>query len=259
MTWFKVDDRLHDHRKARAAGAAAMGLWVLAGSWASANETDGFVPQSVLGRWSSKSRALAKLLCGVGLWAEAESNGEPGYLFHDWDEYQPNSKDLQVKRDAARDRMQRVRANRRARSREQDANVRENNAGTSREVRSTPSRSRPDPSSSSSTPPSSARQAIQDATDATDDETTKILNLIQTECRPTALGPYIRRLIETGDIHLWLDRVRGNTPEAATSPSAFADRATHQYESNPATGDCQRCPLPETHPIHRHLRPVAGQ
>ena len=42
--WFKVDDKLHDHRKARKAGKAAMGVWVLAGSWSMDNETDGFVP-----------------------------------------------------------------------------------------------------------------------------------------------------------------------------------------------------------------------
>lgn len=27
MPWFKVDDRLHDHFKARQAGKAAMGVW----------------------------------------------------------------------------------------------------------------------------------------------------------------------------------------------------------------------------------------
>lgn len=257
MTWFKVDDRLHDHRKARAAGSAAMGLWVLAGSWAAANETDGFVPQSVLSRWSSKARALAKQLCVAGLWSQREQDGEPGYLFHDWDEYQPSRKELQVKRDAARDRMQRVRANRRTRSREQDENVRANASGTSPEVRSTPSRSRPDPSSSSSSP--SPRATIAAVTDATDDETTKVIDLIQTECHPTALGPYIRRLADNGDLPGWLDRVRGGDPTVA--PSAFANRPPHDFEPDPADPlgqTCLHCPLPETSTVHRHLR-VAGQ
>lgn len=30
MPWFKVDDKLHDHHKSRAAKAKAMGVWVMA-------------------------------------------------------------------------------------------------------------------------------------------------------------------------------------------------------------------------------------
>lgn len=41
MSWFKVDDKLHDHRKARKAGKSAMGVWVLAGSWCMSSETAG--------------------------------------------------------------------------------------------------------------------------------------------------------------------------------------------------------------------------
>ena len=35
MTWFKVDDKFHSHRKVAALGAdvAALSLWVVAGSW----------------------------------------------------------------------------------------------------------------------------------------------------------------------------------------------------------------------------------
>ena len=57
MAWFKVDDKLHDHRKARRAGKAAIGVWVLAGSWAMDNLTDGFVPEVVLLRWGTRTDA----------------------------------------------------------------------------------------------------------------------------------------------------------------------------------------------------------
>jgi len=87
MTWFKVDDKLHDHRKARAAGKSAMGVWVLAGSWAADNLTDGFVPVSILPRWGT-SRDAAKL-CDVGLWMPDEQDGEQGWRFHEWEERQP--------------------------------------------------------------------------------------------------------------------------------------------------------------------------
>jgi len=87
MVWFKVDDKLHDHRKARAAGKSAMGVWVLAGSWSGDNLTDGFIPESVLSRWGTK--ADANRLVAVGLWEPAEQDGERGWRFHAWGEFQP--------------------------------------------------------------------------------------------------------------------------------------------------------------------------
>ena len=87
MPWFKVDDKLHDHRKARSAGKSAMGVWVLAGSWSADNLTDGFVPVSILPRWGN-SRDAAKL-CEVGLWHPDTQDGEQGWRFHEWTERQP--------------------------------------------------------------------------------------------------------------------------------------------------------------------------
>ena len=72
MPWFKVDDKLHDHRKSRKAGRSAMGVWVLAGSWSMDNETDGFVPADVLARWGTegllrwKDRRERRLVVAVG-------------------------------------------------------------------------------------------------------------------------------------------------------------------------------------------------
>lgn len=98
MPWFKVDDKLHDHRKARAAGKAAMGVWVLAGSWAGANLTDGFVPADVLSRWGTRRDAEA--LVRVGLWLVDEQDGEPGWRFHGWSDYQPTRAQKEAEREA---------------------------------------------------------------------------------------------------------------------------------------------------------------
>lgn len=96
--WFKVDDKLHDHRKSRKAGKAAMGVWVLAGSWAMDNETDGFIPADVLSRWGTQ--ADARRLIEAGLWREATHKGEPGWRFHDWSRFQPSAAVTAAKRAA---------------------------------------------------------------------------------------------------------------------------------------------------------------
>lgn len=98
MAWFKVDDGLHDHRKARKVrrshlekrrDVAPFGLWVLAGSWAGANGTSGFVPTEILEEWDDDATELAGRLVDAGLWWPTVEDGEPGYGFHDWDERNP--------------------------------------------------------------------------------------------------------------------------------------------------------------------------
>lgn len=96
MSWFKVDDKLHDHRKSRKAGKAAMGVWVLAGSWSMDNDTDGFIPSDVLSRWGTL--ADAKRLIEAGLWREGTHKGEQGWRFHDWSRFQPSAAVTAAKR-----------------------------------------------------------------------------------------------------------------------------------------------------------------
>lgn len=96
MTWFRVDDQLHEHRKARKAGKAAMGVWVLAGSWSMDNETDGFVPEEVLARWGTGSD-VAKLVA-ANLWSPETFQGEKGWRFHDWSFFQPSAAVTAAKR-----------------------------------------------------------------------------------------------------------------------------------------------------------------
>lgn len=112
MPWFKIDDQLHEHRKARAAGRAAMGVWVLAGSYCADNLTDGFVAAGVLPRWGTKADAAR--LVKAGLWHPCEQDGEAGWRFHDWDEFQPSRQQIEADRDAARDRMRKARGAKRS-------------------------------------------------------------------------------------------------------------------------------------------------
>lgn len=94
--WMRVDDGLHAHRKTRAVtkshptksrDAAPMGLWILAGSWAGQNDTNGWVPEDELDRWDSDWRPLVARLVRAGYWWAHERNGEPGYGFNDWHDY----------------------------------------------------------------------------------------------------------------------------------------------------------------------------
>lgn len=98
--WMKVDDGLHAHRKTRAVtkshadknrDAAPMGLWVLAGSWAAQNGTDGWVPEDELDRWDDDWRALTSRLVRAGYWWPTDRDGEAGYGFNDWLDYNPES------------------------------------------------------------------------------------------------------------------------------------------------------------------------
>jgi hypothetical protein len=130
MTWMKVDDSFHSHPKVLATDPAALGLWVIAGSWCGANLTDGFVPDYVLLRLLPGSETLAQKLVTTGLWRRAKG----GYRFHDWSEYNPSAESVRTEREAAKERMRALREKQRAnrdaaaqppdRSPEQQPNVR---------------------------------------------------------------------------------------------------------------------------------------
>lgn len=129
MPWFKVDDSLHAHAKVSKVAAeapAALGLWLLAGSWCSAYLTDGFVPDHKLPGLFPDAAELAPTLVAAGLWRRKRG----GYQFHDWLDYNPTSEAIKADRDAARERMRKLREDRKAAghtgngSGEQQANVR---------------------------------------------------------------------------------------------------------------------------------------
>lgn len=141
MPWFRVDDKLHDHRKTRVAKKAAMGVWVLAGSWAMDHLTDGFVPVSVLSRWGT--RKDAETLVDAELWEPGEQDGEKGWRFRNWSEFQPSKAEVEAERAATRERVKKWRENNRRNGVTPDVT---NDTGTG-DVRSPrPDPTRPDPS-----------------------------------------------------------------------------------------------------------------
>ncbi len=108
MTWFKVDDTLGSHPKARAAGLAAMGLWVVAGAWSSQHLTEGFVPHWYVNSWPSGQKRAANLVQS-GLWIEVDS----GFSFHQWEERNPSKEQVESERAAARERQRKHRESKR--------------------------------------------------------------------------------------------------------------------------------------------------
>lgn len=109
MTWFRVDDQLHGHVKTTDVSAAAMGLWVMAGSWASAQLSDGFVPARVALRLYPEAAELASELVAARLWERATVDGREGWVFHGWAEHQPSAEAVHRERAASRDRQRRAR------------------------------------------------------------------------------------------------------------------------------------------------------
>lgn len=106
MPWFKVDDGFAVHPKALAAGNAACGLWVRAGSWSMQQLTDGFVPEHVLPTLGTKREA--QLLVNAGLWKRAPG----GWTFHEWECRQPSREQVERDRADAAERQRRAREQR---------------------------------------------------------------------------------------------------------------------------------------------------
>ena len=152
MPWFKVDDGLHAHRKVARAGIEAMGLWVVAGSWCADQLTDGFIPDYMARRLDPDFEVHAAALVAAKLWIPGEKDDETGWWFHQWSEEgrQPTAESVNAKRDEARERMAKLRAERAEAAKnkaERSQDVRANTLRTSQEVSSTPTR--PDPTHTS--------------------------------------------------------------------------------------------------------------
>lgn len=103
MPWFAVEDTLAFHRKTLAAGNAAMGLWVRAGSWSMQILTDGEVPADVARTLGTP--AEARRLVAAGLWVPKDD----GYEFHEWSDRQRSRVKVAADREAARVRQERAR------------------------------------------------------------------------------------------------------------------------------------------------------
>ncbi len=104
MPWGKMDDKFHRNAKVRAlrrmkGGREALGSWVYWWSWCLDDPgLSGFVPTEELPAADLKS---AELLVQVGLWERVSD----GFLFHDFDKYNPSRKQVDTKRMADRERI----------------------------------------------------------------------------------------------------------------------------------------------------------
>lgn len=174
MGWVRVSDDFYDHPKFADITPLSWAVWIAGLAYANRNLTDGRIPVSAAQRLCDFSGIaysfagvgnLASMmeddcmplaihdLVMVGLWHENEHEcdmcPQPGprrYIIHDYLEYQPSAQKIGAERQAARNRMARVRANREKGSDE----VRANRDRTSPEVRSTPT---PTPTPSKSPAP----------------------------------------------------------------------------------------------------------
>lgn len=146
IPWFKVDDKLHSHPKAMRAGES-LALWTLAGSWCMDQLMDGFIPSYVALRLLPNAEEHAAKLVSAGLWSLAERDGETGWQFHDWPEYQPTKAQVTADREAAKERQQRARERARE-AREKSQNASRERHGVTNGVTSA-SPTRPDPTRSS--------------------------------------------------------------------------------------------------------------
>ncbi|MEV8239456.1 hypothetical protein AB0O90_04420 [Microbacterium testaceum] len=97
MPWFKVDDglasALRTTRIPRAQRAAAMGLWILAGSWCARELTDGLVPEHMLSELAC-TKKQAEALVAAGYWMPVDG----GWQMVDWAETQPTRAEVEEKR-----------------------------------------------------------------------------------------------------------------------------------------------------------------
>ena len=142
MAWFKVDDKLHSHKKTMKAGEA-MALWVVAGSWCADHLTDGFVPEYVAERLLPDAADMAQRLVDVGLWTPATRDGDTGWQYNDWTEYQPTAGEVEDRR-RKRAEAGRIGGQRSKRQANAQASA-QADASTMSQAKANPDPTRPDP------------------------------------------------------------------------------------------------------------------
>lgn len=89
-----------------------MGLWSLCGSYSMSYKLNGFVPMWYVAGFPNGKKLAAELV-REGLWENAVRNGEDGYQFHDWLDFQPSADEIEAEREASRQRQKAYRAKRR--------------------------------------------------------------------------------------------------------------------------------------------------
>jgi hypothetical protein len=126
MEWIRVDVDILRDPDILAAGRDAFILYVHGLTYAGEQETDGFVPIVIIRAcpWIRSAEASAERLVERGLWAAADD----GYRIRGWSKKQPQGAKAEADREAARERMRRLR--KRRTSGERSPNVTPNNNRT---------------------------------------------------------------------------------------------------------------------------------
>lgn len=240
MTWFKVDDKFHDHPKARRAGKSAIGVWLLAGTWCADHLTDGFVPAHVLTRWGT--RADAQRLVDAGLWEADELNGETGWRFVKWEKYQPTREAKKAQR-AVRAAAGRVGglASGRARAKQHAST---NHEADAKQVASpvVEPPTRPDPSSSSTSPDQSPPHGHRGLTDENLQAIVRRLRCTADHAARVVDDILDRAGTEVGNPWRYVVRAIDADP-ARFAPTRTAGRAAEHCPTHPGqpAGNCGGC------------------
>lgn len=106
MTWVRIDDKFPNHPRIVGLSDAAFRTHITALCYAAEYLTDGSIPTSAM-RGIGPRKAAAELET-AGLWTRTDH----GWMIRDYLDYNPSRADVEDKREAARHRMARVRANR---------------------------------------------------------------------------------------------------------------------------------------------------
>lgn len=242
MPWFKVDDRAHGHPKVMAAGTAAYGLWARCGSYSAEHLTNGHVPKTVARMYGTP--AMARRLVDAGLWhghghdcPRCDQPAKGDYVMHDYLDHNPSHADVEAEREAARKRMKRRRSG--GSAHDVRPNTDRTNGARSGGVREP----RPRPgvptelsprADDTTTPPADSTTGdrpedragerdtntalVLDATDATPDEATALLDRVRTELRPRSLPGLLRTIAANGDLQTLLNDMRATAAAPRVSP-----------------------------------------
>lgn len=122
MSWARIDDSYPHHPKIIAAGPQAMAVDVAGICYCARLLTDGFVHENaigVLGPFKNVQKLIDRLV-EVKRWETVKD----GWRVHDYLDYNPSRDQVLREREAARERMAKVRAKSREPSGEQQPNVR---------------------------------------------------------------------------------------------------------------------------------------
>jgi hypothetical protein len=104
VSWVRIDDKAWSHPKFASLPAGAVRLWMFALCWCNQQESDGFVPRSML-RVLRGTTSDASALVASCLWVESED----GWRFHDYLQYQPSRDQLTAQRTSTKERVTRFR------------------------------------------------------------------------------------------------------------------------------------------------------